>query len=424
MPKKAKHPDAAGIYLRKKTYWLKHTVDGQRYYRNLHTHELAEAVEKAKEMRGQAPSGEKVGAWDKMIARYVADKIAGKRPAHLAGRRLRTFRPATGPRVASTLKVFAERTGVDSPARVRVDHIQKYYDTRRKNSEAGARSTVATIQAFLDHIGCLSKRVMFAADRKPEARQVVVSVDTANKWIEECPTPQLKFILYCGFHAGLRKGEIRHSKPAWFDLTRRVLTIPQKETQKLPGGRTIEWLPKDAEARQIPLSQSFCDFLKTFLEPTRPFCLMGTKRSSDGLYDFRAPYERFMKAMGREDVTIHAMRHSWITEMCNSGNHSITEIASWSGDTLETVEKNYWHKQVKTGGLDSTMQGKKAGQEQEVMLKEVLKKVSASQDEHVQEQIREAFLAYWDMYPEINAMPEMPEKGRQKLRNLKKPNKE
>ena len=394
-------PAARGIYQRNSVYWLRHTVDGYQERVPLHTRDFSEAVQKAKELRGKPTLGkpEKL-TWQGAIRKYVADKVAGKRPAHLAGRRIRTFRPTTGPKVASALKVFAERTGVDSPAKVRVDHIQKYYDTRRKNSEAGARSTIAVIQAFLDHIQCLPKRIMFAVDRKPEARQVVVSVDTANKWIEACPTPQLKFILYCGFHAGLRRGEIVHSRPQWFDLNRRVLTIPQKEKQKLPGGRTIEWLPKDAEARQIPLSQAFCDFLKTFLESPRAFCLLGTKRSKDGLYDFRAPYESFMKAMGREDVTIHAMRHSWISELCNSGNHSITEIASWSGDTVETIEKNYWKKTTKTGGLDSTMQGKKAGHAQEEKLNKLMEKMDGVNDEHVQEQIRGAFATYFEMYPE------------------------
>jgi len=241
---------------------------------------------------------------------------------------------------------------------------------------------------------------MFAVDRKPEARQIVVSVDTANKWIEAAATPQLKYILFCGFHAGLRRGEIVHSKPAWFDLNTRVLTIPQKEKQKLPGGRTIEWMPKDAEVRRIPLSLAFCEFLKTFLEPTRAFCLLGTKRSKDGLYDFRAPYERFMKTMGREDVTIHAMRHSWISELCNSGNHSITEISSWSGDTVETIERNYWKKTTKTGGLDSTMQGKKVGHQQEEKLNKLLEKMEGVNDEQVQEQIRNAFATYFEMYPE------------------------
>ncbi len=37
--------------------------------------------------------------------------------------------------------------------------------------------------------------------------------------ISECPDRELKFILYCGFHAGLRKGEIVQARPEWFDLS-------------------------------------------------------------------------------------------------------------------------------------------------------------------------------------------------------------
>lgn len=401
MPKIAAPDDAAkGIYLRRRTYWLRHTAeDGARYFSNLHTRDFGEAVEKAALIRGKVPGG-KTGSWDRAINRYLEDKLEGHRPAHLAGHRLRTFRKGTAPRVASCLKVFAEFCGVDTPSKVRYEHILKYYEKRRKNSEAGARSTIATIHAFLDHIGCLNKRVVFAIDKKPESRQFTVFIETANKWIEAAPTPQMRFILYCGFHAGLRRGEIQHSKPEWFDLESRVLTIPGKERMKLPKGRIIEWMPKDAETRRIPLDEEFTAFLTTFLVPKRSFCLLGTKRSSDGLYDFRAPFERFVKSMGREDCYIHAMRHSWISELCNSGNHSITEISSWSGDTVETIEKNYWKKTTKTGGLDSTMKGKRVGHQQEEKLNKLLEKMDGVQDEQVQEQIRNAFATYFEMYPD------------------------
>ena len=364
MPKiAAPDPNAKGIYLRKKTYWLRNTVGGERFFQNLHTRDYGEAVEKAKKLRGIRPAGKpQVGAWEKTIDKYLAEKRSGFRPAHLAGRRLRSFRLETAPRVKSCLKVFSARCGAPTPAQVTIKHLQAYYDTRSKNSEAGARSTMATIQAFLEHIQCLPGRVVYAYDRKPEVRLVVAPVETSTEWIENCARSDLTFVLFCGFHAGLRSGEIRHSRVSWFDLKRRVLAVPGKELQTLPTGKKYEWKSKDGETREIPLSRAFCDFLETFLsDPPRDFCLSSKRRAANGLFDFRAPFIKFVQKQGRPDVTRHAMRHSWITELCNSGNHSITEVAAWSGDTVETIEKNYWKKRVRTGGLDDTMAGKRSG---------------------------------------------------------------
>ena len=33
------------------------------------------------------------------------------------------------------------------------------------------------------------------------------------------------------------------------------------------------------------------------------------------------------------------MRHSWITHLCNCGNHTLQDVVAWSGDTIQTIEK-------------------------------------------------------------------------------------
>jgi integrase len=367
MPKTAAaDPKAKGIYKQKLTYWLRYTLDGAQHRVNLQTHDFEEAVRKADSLRGKPVKGkgEKV-AWKAAIKRYLDDKLHGRRPTHLAGKRLRSFRPNTAPRVESCLSVFAATCGAPSPSQVTLKQLQAYYDHRAKKSSAGAKSTIATIQAFLDHIRCLPGRVVIPLENKPEARQVVVDMETANTWISECDRTDLRFVLFCGFHAGMRAGEITHSRVAWFDLKRQVLTIPGKESQTLPTGREYLWQSKDGETREIPLSETFCTFLKGFLaSPKRDFCIPAKRRprrrKATGLLDFRNPFEKFVTANGRPEVTPHSMRHSWISELANSGNHSITEVAAWSGDTIQTIERNYWHKRVRRGNLNDTMAGKRS----------------------------------------------------------------
>lgn len=360
MPKKAKVDKAAqGIYRRKKGYWLRHTVNGERFFISLKTRDFAEAVVKAKEIRGHRPVDRpsKTG-WQNSIESYLKDKLAGRRPSHLAGRRLRKFRPGTAGRVRSFLTVFARFTKTESPSHVTMAHLKAYYANRAKNSEAGARSTMNAIQAFLDHVQSLPGRVSYDGERKLESRKALVSVSTFNEWIGKCQNPDLKFIMFCGFQLGLRSSEIKHSRRAWFALEEGIITVPAQEEQILPNGERHLWQIKDLEEKKIPLSREFMNFLKDrFVDSERDFCLVSRRKSKTGLYDFKRPFTEFVKKQGRSDVTPHTMRHSFITALCNSGNHSVTEIAAMSGDGIETIERNYWKKRVTPGQLDDTLKG-------------------------------------------------------------------
>src|SRR5206468_3924219 len=50
------------------------------------------------------------------------------------------------------------------------------------------------------------------------ARKDFCTYDLRDRLIREAPTEELRFILFCGFHAGLRFQEIVEARPFWFDL--------------------------------------------------------------------------------------------------------------------------------------------------------------------------------------------------------------
>lgn len=355
-------PAARGIYLRKQSYWLRYTLEGVQHRVPLQTRDFAEAVRLSRQLRGKRlPGKTEAKVWKTAIDRYLEDKAAGRRPEHLAGRPLRAFRPGTVTRTKSVLECFQRFCERPSPAEVGKRDLDRYYAHMRAGSEASARSHITRVQAFLEHINCLPGRVQFATDAKPERREVVVDLETSNAWIDACPRQDLQFVLFCGFHAGLRRREIIHARPAWFSEDLRTLTVPRKEKQRLADGTTFVWESKDRETRQIPVSESFARFLRSFLDRKAAFCLHPKAASKPYRWDFRRPFEAFVRAQGRPDCTIHAMRHSWITNMCNSGNHDIMEIAAWSGDGIQVIERNYWKKRVRVGGLDDTLAGKRSG---------------------------------------------------------------
>jgi integrase len=373
-------PEEKGIYRKggKPGLWLRYSFEGFQVRVPLHTRDFAEAIEIAKTLRGQPPKakeGDPEFGWTKAIDRYLAEKQQAERPAGFHGKTWRTFRPGTVGKVRSCLVKFANWTGTKAPQQVTKTQLEAYRDLYAKKSLASARTTMAQILAFFEHVGIFHGRIQLPEKRKLERREIVVSIAEGNALIEAAPTDRLRFVLFCGFHAGLRRGEIMHARPFWFQLSRGILRVPRVD--EIGENR---FAVKDSETRDIPLSAAFADFMKRFLEGVKPeeYCLRNPtkRRSKDGTYDFRRPFSDFVSVAGHPGLFPHAMRHSWITELCNSGNHSIQEVAAWSGDSLETIERNYWHKRATPGALDETMRGIRKGSEQVEMMKQIATQVA------------------------------------------------
>ncbi len=148
------------------------------------------------------------------------------------------------------------------------------------------------------------------------------------------------------------------------------MRIPSKE-----GG----FESKDSEGREIPLSAEFVDFLRKYLSVATPnsFILRSRKnrKSKNETYDFRKPVSDYMAGVGHHEFYPHSMRHSWITELVNSGNHTLQEVSAWSGDNLETIERNYWKKRVVAGSIDATLRGERTQVKQAQQLDEVVAKL-------------------------------------------------
>lgn len=56
------------------------------------------------------------------------------------------------------------------------------------------------------------------AELVPQARRKSCKYEERDRLISACDRADLKFVLYAGFHAGLRKGEIIEVGADWFDL--------------------------------------------------------------------------------------------------------------------------------------------------------------------------------------------------------------
>ena len=171
---------------------------------------------------------------------------------------------------------------------------------------------------------------------------------TRAKWIG--------FVLHSGFDAGMRKNEIIEARPEWFALKddgagnfKGVINI----------GKTPTFVPKDREARTIPMSQFFVSYLQKHPFETGTWCIAPHKLrgKAEYRYDFERPFKIYIEWIGKELeldlawVTPHVMRHTFASLLASSGV-SLYKIAKWLGDTPATTEKHYAHLQAEDDDVD------------------------------------------------------------------------
>jgi integrase len=166
-------------------------------------------------------------------------------------------------------------------------------------------------------------------DRK--GRTVFANLELAQRLIADAPNDDLRYVLFCGFHTGMRKLEIVEAVPEWFNLSARTVEIRA----------TATFRPKDRDARTVPLTDQFAEFLKGYglRSPyvLQPDVVQGNHRYR---FDFRRAFSDYMNAQGVPWITPHVMRHSFAS-ICASKGIDIYRIATWLGDDVRVVQRHY-----------------------------------------------------------------------------------
>ena len=164
-------------------------------------------------------------------------------------------------------------------------------------------------------------------------RKVFVSMPTVKMLISGCLDLELRYCLYCGFHAGLRFGEVVASRPGWFYLEERLLQVT----------RAIDFDTKDHDDRAVPLTEEFYRFLKAY-GLRSPFMIAPHKkhgRRHRYRFDFSCRFENYVRSKN-VFMTFHDCRRTFASLHAAAGT-SLLKIARWLGDDYETVERHYTH---------------------------------------------------------------------------------
>jgi integrase len=317
-----------GLYRRKSgLYGFARQENGVRSFTSLKTHDLGEAIRRARDLAGPQldPSNAEVADW---IERFIAHKLAMNR-----------YSAASAESKRYILRKFGRFVGCP-PANVTRVMVQSFYESLRddKLSDDTAASYLSTVRAFFRWCVEFQKLCrenpaagLHLARISPRARRDFCTPAQVQKLISECPREDLKFVLYCGFHAGMRKQEIIEARAFWFDVPNRQIHLRKHEGIQF----------KDREERSLPMTDEFAEFLAGY-GMRDPYMLHPevVKGKSIYRYDFEHYFRAYADSHDLPWLTTHIMRHTFASLLSSSGE-SIFNIAVWLGDDVRVVQKHY-----------------------------------------------------------------------------------
>lgn len=332
-------PALRGIYRNGKYFWFARMIRGKRNAVSLETDNLAEAISRAAEIREHP------------------DLECGELVAHAVNRYVKccvkegSWSLSTERSKGYVLKNWADAMGKKTCAQVKTEHLRAWHGAR---ISAGASATSAfgnllTIQGFFrwarererictgNPVLPLTSKGSAQRIKPPEtkARTDFCTPELRDRLVRECPREDLKFALFCGFHAGLRFNEISEAKRFWFDLDAGLLHLRKHEGISF----------KDRTERTIPLTGAFLSFLEDYpMPPTASDYMLHpeipARRKNIYRWDFHLPFRSYMASQGCPWVSPHIMRHTFASLLVSAGV-SIYKVAQWLGDGVRVVERHY-----------------------------------------------------------------------------------
>jgi site-specific recombinase XerD len=344
-----KQNPARGIRLHGSTYELNIQRNGVRQFINLETTDFAEAVKRAEEVR-RNPTLLPGSGLDAEIERFITYKLAKRQYTEHTARtkknKLQLLRAAVPPG--------------SSAASVTTAQLQRWHDDMESQLESATiHGYMMTARAFFRwaiDVAKLRRRNpvegLKMVKLEKRARKDFCSYELRDRLVRDCEDPELKFILFAGFHAGLRFSEISEAVPWWFDLEHFRISLRKTPTMRF----------KDNEERAIPLTREFAEFLRGY-GLRAPFMVAPDARKGKWLYryDFRAKFMSYMRAQNAPRwLTPHTMRHTFASLLVSAGE-SIYKVAMWLGDDVRTVQNHYGHLAPDEGGIEKAFSAREHG---------------------------------------------------------------
>lgn len=239
-------------------------------------------------------------------------------------------------------KMLDETTGDRSNVAVRADQARLWFEAQvRRLHPSTAASTLQTVRHFHGWLidRDLAKTHPWDGLKPPIQRagarhRILTRQDCRRLMVAARGDREMRFVLLCALHGGLRKEEIIEARPEWFDLAAGLLHIRASST----------WQPKDRENRTVPLTREFRRFLSTWPMPG-PWCI--APHIQPGKWRYRYEFRRRWVAVRERaglpaDIRFHDLRRTFASFLVSRGV-SIYKVAKWLGDGVAVVERHYGH---------------------------------------------------------------------------------
>ncbi len=245
--------NARNLYLKRGSYWFGQQVKGKRIWVNLQTSDEAEAIRRVRLVRADPIMRPAVGLLPEVEAFVSSKRSKGRYSKNSADTKvliLRVFArwlPATAtltnvtPVQCESFYQAVQTPGFDTENR------RKLKKPLKPASETTAHSYTMTLRAFF-RWAVEVRRSRFdnpierleLARVEHRARKEFCDKATKNALLAAASNDDLRFILYCGFDAGLRRDESSEARRDWFDLNRGSLQVrnadgPRFQRRKLPS---------------------------------------------------------------------------------------------------------------------------------------------------------------------------------------------
>jgi integrase len=331
-------------------FWYRWALGGKRYAVSLKTDDLAEAIQKARGIQeGTIPAqwAEKLRPSRTLLTKLVEDYLTAAKK-----RRKRPMRPDTAKRQEFILLKFLKDSGAESVMQITHGAISQWLDGLQEVGR-GADTLHTYARSLHTFVMYLVERKLISPDidfdipeRAAVGRKNWLKNKEVQRVIAESKEQDLTFILYCGFHAGLRRNEICHARVGWFDLEASLIHV-QNDPE-------TGFVLKDRENRTVGMTGEFRKFLAAYLKGKGPRDYALRPDKLPGKSRYRCEFSKAVKAhCERCGVTccIHDMRRSFASNLVSSGE-SIYIVARWLGDGVQVVERSYGHLAPSAGNIN------------------------------------------------------------------------